>query len=122
MTNSVPSRRSSYLEGCWSYNRQYGARFLATMPTNMSGPGDNYHATNSHVIPALLRRFHEAKLSGAAEVVIWGSGPPRREFLYSYDLADDCLFLMTLYDARYSTLLRSPFPDQFVSTLVHICS
>src|SRR3546814_4395816 len=71
------------IESCWSYNRQYGARFLATMPTNMYGPGDNYHAMNSHVIPALLRRFHEEKLSGAAEVVIWGSGTPRREFLYS---------------------------------------
>lgn len=108
------------IESCWSYNRQYGARFLATMPTNMYGPGDNYHATNSHVIPALLRRFHEAKLSGAAEVVIWGSGTPRREFLYSDDLADACLFLMTLDDARYSTLLGSRDPDEFVPPLVNI--
>src|SRR3546814_6200127 len=90
------------------------------MPTNMYGPGDNYHATNSNVIPALLRRFHEAKLSGAAEVVIWGSGTPRREFLYSDDLADACLFLMTLDDARYSTLLGSRDPDEFVPPLVNI--
>src|SRR3546814_18206068 len=72
------------------------------------------------VIPALLRRFHEAKLSGAAEVVIWGSGTPRREFLYSDDLADACLFLMTLDDARYSTLLGSRDPDEFVPPLVNI--
>src|SRR3546814_15192689 len=84
------------------------------MPTNMYGPGDNYHATNSHVIPALLRRLHEAKLSGAAEVVVWGSGPPLREFLYSAALADACRLPVTLADARYSTHLVSRDPDQFV--------
>src|SRR3974377_2274258 len=68
------------------------------MPTNLYGPGDNYPPENSHVLPALLRRFHEAKESGAPEVVLWGSGQPRREFLYADDLADACLFLMRRYE------------------------
>ena len=82
------------IEMCRSYNRQYGTEYLAVMPTNLYGPGDNYHPENSHVIPALIRRFHEAKQSNAAEVEIWGSGTPRREFLYSDDLADACVFMM----------------------------
>ena len=81
---------------CESYNRQYGRDYRSVMPTNLYGPGDNYHPENSHVIPALIRRFHEAKLSGAHEVVIWGSGTPRREFLYVDDMAAASLFVMQL--------------------------
>lgn len=81
---------------CESYNRQYGRDYRSVMPTNLYGPGDNYHSENSHVIPALIRRFHEAKLSGANEVVIWGSGTPRREFLYVDDMAAASVFVMQL--------------------------
>ena len=81
---------------CESYNRQYGRDYRSVMPTNLYGPGDNYHPENSHVIPALIRRFHEAKLSGAHEVVIWGSGTPRREFLYVDDMAAASVFVMQL--------------------------
>ena len=95
------------VEMCWSYNRQYGTRYLAAMPTNLYGPGDNYHPTNSHVIPALIRKFHEAKLCGAPTVTVWGSGTPRREFLYSDDMADACVYLMNLTDDRYTALLGS---------------
>ena len=93
------------IELCWSYNRQYGTRFLAAMPTNLYGPGDNYHPDNSHVIPGLLRRFHEARINDADEVVVWGSGKPRREFMYSEDMAAACLHLMLLPDSRFTTLL-----------------
>jgi GDP-L-fucose synthase len=86
------------VEMCWSYNRQYGTRFLAAMPTNLYGPGDNYDLNNSHVIPALIRKFHEAKLRGEKRVVVWGTGTPRREFLYSDDMADACVFIMNLPD------------------------
>lgn len=95
------------IEMCWSYNRQYGTQYLAAMPTNLYGPGDNYHPTNSHVIPALLRKFHEAKLAGAPQVTVWGTGTPRREFLYSDDMADACVYLMNLPDDRYQALLGS---------------
>ena len=95
------------IEMCWSYNRQYGTRFLAAMPTNLYGPGDNYHPTYSHVIPALLRKFHEARERGDPTVTVWGSGTPRREFLYSDDMADACVFLMNLPDDRYTALLGS---------------
>jgi len=100
------------IEMCWSYNRQYGTRYLAAMPTNLYGPGDNYHPTNSHVIPALLRKFHEAKLQDAPTVTVWGTGTPRREFLYSDDMADACVHLMNLPDERYMALLGS---DESVS-------
>ncbi|MFN0159980.1 MAG: GDP-L-fucose synthase family protein [Burkholderiales bacterium] len=100
------------IEMCWSYNRQYGTRYLAAMPTNLYGPGDNYHPENSHVIPALLRRFHEARVRGDAVVTVWGSGQPRREFLYSDDMADACLMLLGLPDADYDGLLGS---DESVS-------
>ena len=93
------------IEMCWSYNRQYGTKWLAAMPTNLYGPGDNYDLNNSHVLPALIRKMHEAKLSGAAEVVLWGSGKPKREFLYVDDLANALVFLATLDDKRYSTLV-----------------
>lgn len=110
------------IEMCWSYNRQYGTQYLAVMPTNLYGPGDNYHPQNSHVIPALIRKFHEAKLAGAAEVVVWGTGTPRREFLYNEDMADACVFLMNLPDDRYNTLLGSDesVSGQFQPPLVNV--
>jgi len=81
---------------CESYNRQYGRDYRSVMPTNLYGPGDNYHPENSHVAPALIRRFHEAKVVGVPEVVIWGSGTPRREFLYVDDMAKASVFIMNL--------------------------
>lgn len=95
------------IEMCWSYNRQYGTQYLAAMPTNLYGPGDNYHPDNSHVIPALIRKFHEAKQSGSPTVTVWGSGTPRREFLYSEDMADACIYLMQLPDEQFQTLLAA---------------
>lgn len=95
------------VEMCWSYNRQYGTRYLAAMPTNLYGPGDNYHLEHSHVIPALIRKFHEAKVNRAPQVVVWGTGAPRREFMYSQDMADACVHLMNLPDAHYLPLLGS---------------
>ncbi|TGL16980.1 GDP-L-fucose synthase [Leptospira yanagawae] len=83
---------------CQSYNRQYGTNYISVMPTNLYGPGDNYHPENSHVLPALIRRFHEAKKQNLPEVVIWGTGKPLREFLYSEDMARACVFLMQHYD------------------------
>ena len=93
------------IEQCWSYNRQYGTKFLAAMPTNLYGPGDNYDLANSHVIPALIRKFHEAKERGDKEVVVWGTGAPRREFLYSDDMANACVFLMNRSDDEFNQLL-----------------
>ena len=81
---------------CESYNRQFGRDYRSVMPTNLYGPGDNYHPENSHVVPALIRRFHEAKIKNLHEVVIWGSGTPKREFLYVDDMAEACLFLHNL--------------------------
>lgn len=95
------------IEMCWSYNRQYGARFLAVMPTNLYGPGDNYDLQNSHVIPALIRKFHEARVRGDRQVTVWGTGNPRREFLYSEDMADACVYLMSLPDKVFGGLLGS---------------
>jgi GDP-L-fucose synthase len=95
------------IEMCWAYNRQYGTQYLAVMPTNLYGPGDNYHPENSHVIPALIRRFHEAKMRGDREVVVWGTGTPRREFLYSDDMADACVFLMSLQNSEFIHILGS---------------
>ena len=86
---------------CESYNRQYGRDYRSVMPTNLYGPGDNYHPENSHVIPALLRRFHEAKIANAPEVVIWGTGTPRREFLYVDDMAAASVFVMNLAPEVY---------------------
>ena len=90
---------------CRSYNQQYGTRFLAAMPNNLYGPGDNYDLTGSHVLPALLRKFHEAKAAGASEVTVWGTGTPLREFMHVDDLADASLFLMNLSDELYERLL-----------------
>lgn len=83
---------------CDAYRSQYGCNFISVMPTNLYGPNDNYDLDNSHVLPALIRKFHEAKLSGSPAVVLWGSGKPRREFLHADDLADACFFLMQKYD------------------------
>lgn len=83
---------------CEYYRKQYGANFISAMPTNLYGYGDNYHPQNSHVLPALIRRFHEAKVNGSKSVVLWGSGKPLREFMFADDLADACLFLMNNYN------------------------
>ena len=88
------------LKMCQAYRREYGFNAISAMPTNLYGPGDNFSLKNSHVLPALLRKFHEAKEAGAAEVEVWGTGTPRREFLHVDDLADACLFLMRHYDAE----------------------
>jgi GDP-L-fucose synthase len=85
---------------CEAYRDQYGCNFIAAMPTNLYGPGDNYHLQNSHVIPAMIRKFHEAKMSGAPSVEIWGSGTPMREFMYADDLAAACVFLMKEYNEK----------------------
>jgi GDP-L-fucose synthase len=95
------------IEMCWAYNRQYGTKYLAAMPTNLYGPGDNYHPENSHVIPGLIRRFVEAVREGKDEVVCWGSGTPRREFLHCDDLAEGCVHLLALEEERYLPLCRS---------------
>ena len=150
------------IEMCWSYNRQYGTRFLAVMPTNLYGPGDNYHLRDSHVIPAMIRKLHLAKLSRAGNLAgiiadeqrhgpippeikemlgfrpdqplaaavrpqnppvvrLWGTGTPRREFLYSDDLAAACVFLMNLADRDFAALLGSEEQDQtFAPPLINI--
>jgi len=95
------------IEMCRSFNGQYGARFLAAMPANLYGPGDHYDLENSHVIPALIRKMHEAKLSGADQVVIWGTGNPRREFLYSEDAANACVFLMNQPDEKLDAIVAN---------------
>ena len=93
------------IELCWSYNRQHGTRFLAAMPTNLFGQGDSYDLENSHVLPALMRKIHAAKQAGEKQVSIWGSGKPRREFLYSDDMASACVHLMRLPDAAFDQLV-----------------
>jgi GDP-L-fucose synthase len=93
---------------CRSFNRQYGTSYLAAMPTNLYGPGDSFDLQNSHVLPALLRKFHEAKEAGAPAVTAWGTGSPFREFLHVDDLADASLFLMTLPETKYRGLLDDP--------------
>lgn len=93
---------------CRSYNRQYGTKYLAIMPNNLYGPNDNFDLEKSHVLPALIRKFHEAKQSCAKTVTIWGTGAPLREFMYVDDLAEACLFLMNLDDGRYDSLLNDP--------------
>ena len=95
------------IEMCWSYNRQHGTRFLSVMPTNLYGESDNYDPQNSHVIPALIGKMHEAKRAAAPEVVVWGTGTPRREFLFADDMADGCVFLMELNDTAFSAMTGS---------------
>lgn len=91
---------------CESYNRQYGVDYRSVMPTNLYGPGDNYHPTNSHVIPALIRRFHEAVVSGIDEVIIWGTGEARREFLFVNDMAEACCTVMDIDNESYSEIVQ----------------
>ena len=95
------------IEQCWSYNRQNGTQFLAVMPTNVYGCGDSYDLVKAHVIPALIRKFHEAKTRGDNEAVVWGTGAPKREFLYCDDLADACVFLMCLPNETFNSILNS---------------
>jgi GDP-L-fucose synthase len=98
------------IEMCWSYNRQYKTKYLAAMPTNLYGPNDNFDLANSHVLPALIRKTAEAIKSKSSEITVWGTGTPRRELLYSDDLAEACLFLMNLDDTRYNSLLNEDTP------------
>lgn len=90
----------SGLKMCQFFNKQYGTNYISVMPTNLYGPYDNFSGINSHVMPALIRRFHEAKINNAPEVVVWGSGTPLREFLYSEDMADACIYLMENYEGN----------------------
>jgi GDP-L-fucose synthase len=96
------------VEMCRSYNDQYGTRYLAVMPTNLYGPGDNYDLESSHVLPALIHKMHAAKSRGLDRVEIWGTGKPRREFLFSDDMADACAMMMNLPDDAFDDLLRGP--------------
>jgi GDP-L-fucose synthase len=98
------------IEMCWSYNRQYGTRYMAAMPTNLYGLGDNYDLNNSHVLPALIRKMHEAKLSNAKEVIVWGTGTPKREFLFSDDMAEGCLYLLEHMDISLNSLFNDERP------------
>jgi len=103
------------IEMCWSYNRQYSTQYLSVMPTNLYGPGDNYNLEKSHVLPALIRKMHEAKESNDSEAVVWGTGKPLRELLYSEDMADACIYLMNLPDTEYRT-----FFTEDVAPLINI--
>ncbi len=99
------------VEMCHAYNQQYGTKYLAAMPTNLYGPNDSYDLQNSHVLPALIRKMHEAKMRGDREVVVWGTGSPRREFLYSEDAAGACVFLINLPEEKFASLLtQGSFP------------
>jgi GDP-L-fucose synthase len=100
---------------CRSFNRQYGTRYLAAMPTNLYGPNDNFDLTSSHVLPALIRKFHDAGKNGAATVTVWGSGTPLREFLHVNDLAAGCLHLINLPDAEYGRLLEDPAASALIN-------
>jgi GDP-L-fucose synthase len=95
------------IEMCWAFNRQYGTNYIAAMPTNLYGPNDNYDLESSHVLPALLRKMHETKEAGAAEVRVWGTGTVRREFLHADDMADACVFLMNLPDSAYGPIAHA---------------
>jgi GDP-L-fucose synthase len=99
------------VEICNAYNRQYGTKYLAAMPTNLYGFGDSYDLQNSHVLPALIRKIHEAKVKGDSEVIVWGTGKPYREFLYSDDAAEACVFLLNLPEEKFLNLLTfNSFP------------
>ena len=103
------------IEMCWAYNRQYGTQFLGVMPTNLYGPEDNFDLETSHVVPALMRKMHEAKVNGESKVTVWGTGQPRREFLYSDDMARACLYLMNLSDTEFKK-----FFEEFHPPLINI--
>jgi GDP-L-fucose synthase len=98
------------VEMCWSYNRQYGTKYVAAMPTNLYGPGDNFDLNSSHVLPALVRKVIEAKAQGDPDVIVWGTGAPRRELLYSDDMAEACVHLLELEDTLYESLLSESHP------------
>jgi len=107
MTGELETTNDAYaiakiagIKMCQSYNEQYGTNFISVMPTNLYGPNDNYDLNNSHVLPAMIRKFHEAKVEGKSSVEIWGTGTPKREFLYVDDLADACVFLMNNYSGN----------------------
>jgi len=104
------------VETCWAYNRQYGTRFIAAMPTNLYGIGDYYDLQNSHVLPALIRKTHEAKMRGEPAVTVWGSGTPRRELLFSDDMADACVFLANLPEKTHDEL----FAGNSLAPLINI--
>lgn len=113
LTGTLESTNRAYalakiagVEMCWSYNRQFKTEFLAAMPTNLYGPNDNYDLNKSHVIPALIRKFHEAKIKNKPFVVVWGTGKPKREFMYSDDMAKACIFLMNLSKIQFKALLN----------------
>ena len=113
LTGTLESTNRAYalakiagVEMCWSYNRQFKTEFLAAMPTNLYGPNDNYDLNTSHVIPALIRKFHEAKIKNKPFVVVWGTGKPKREFMYSDDMAKACVFLMNLSKIQFKALLN----------------
>jgi GDP-L-fucose synthase len=98
------------IEMCWSYNRQYGTQYLAVMPTNLYGPGDNYDLQNSHVLPALIRKFHEANVANSPTVTVWGSGKPKRELLYSDDMAEACVHLLQISSKTFEDKLPADQP------------
>lgn len=111
MTNrSYAIAKIAGIETCWAFNRQYGTKFVAVMPTNLYGPGENLDPNTSHVLAALVRKAIEAKTSSASSIAVWGSGTPRREFLYSEDLGKACVFLMNLPDEKFDSLLREDEP------------
>jgi len=101
------------IEMCWSYNRQHGTRYLCAMPNNMYGPGDNYDLQTGHVLPALIRKFHEAKVRREKTVTLWGSGTPCREFIYSDDMADACIHLMNLPEKQIAAAFNPQQPPLF---------
>jgi GDP-L-fucose synthase len=103
------------IEMCHAYNRQFGTRFLAVMPTNLYGAGDHYDLQNSHVLPALVRKIHEAKLRGDDHVVIWGTGSPRREFLFSDDCAEACVYLMKLAASPFAKIITESDPPALIN-------
>jgi len=114
LTGPLESTNRSYavakiagIETCWAFNRQYGTQFIAAMPTNLYGSNDNYDLAGSHVLPALIRKMHEAKVRDTTEVCVWGTGVVRREFLHSDDMAEACVFLMNLPDEKYGTIAHS---------------
>ncbi len=117
LTGSLESTNRPYalakiagIEMCHAYNRQYGTKFMAAMPTNLYGPNDNYDLNNSHVLPALIRKMHEAKQRGDKEVIVWGTGTPKREFLYSDDMANACLYLLEQPESGLSELFNNERP------------
>jgi GDP-L-fucose synthase len=98
------------IEMCWAYNRQHGTRYFCAMPTNLYGPGDNYDLKTSHVLPALIRKFHEAKIRGDRTITLWGTGTPRREFPYSDDMAAACVHLIKLSPDRAVSIVNDHEP------------